>query len=662
MNILIPHSWLLEYLETPATAQEIQKYLSLAGPSVERIYQRENESVYDIEVTTNRVDSMSVKGIAREAAVILSQFGLPSHLKHVANTTESIEATAGTELPVPTITNNPDLCRRIMCVVLKNVKHTATPQWMAKRLQQIDQNVHDSVIDITNYVTHELGHPCHAFDYDKIMSLGGQIIVKEAEAGKPFITLDGVAYETVGGEIVFENEAGEIIDLPAIKGTLNTAVDDTTKNILLWIESLEPKKVRFASMSHAIRTVAAQLNEKNVDPELASEVLRRGIELYQELCDAEPASKIVDIYPGKRKVGKVTLPLSTISDYLGLTLEKDQIAEILLSLGCQVHITKGILTVTPPSLRPDIAIPADVVEEIARIYGYHRLPSKIMDTPIPLTKPENIDFKLESSIRHFLSHIGWQEVYTYSLVSEAIALESGFNLSKHLKLQNPLTDDRVYLRRSLIPSLREVILNNPLAKQVSVYELANVYHPQNKQLPNQPLMISLVSTKPYREVKGDLESLFQSLFIPAIEIKPTSDSAVKGEIVISNEGEQTVVGNIEVTPDKMTTITIPMSELLLVAKSHPQYQPIPKTAPIIEDLTFTLPKKTLVGQVLKSIKELSPMISSVSLLDIYQQNFTFTVEYRDNKRNLSSEDIEPIRKQIIDHLSATFKATLVGQV
>lgn len=661
MNILIPHSWLLEYLETSATPQEIQKYVSLAGPSVERIYQQGTEQVYDIEVTTNRVDSMSIKGIAREAAVILSQFGIPSHLQH-RQTSDVTPAISGAELPLPTISNNPDLCRRIMCVVLKNVQHTPTPQWMADRLQQIDQNIHDSVIDITNYITHELGHPCHAFDYDKIMALGGQIIVTEAEAGKSFTTLDEASYETVGGEIVYENQTGEIIDLPAIKGTLNTAVDDNTKNVLFWIESLEPKKVRFASMTHAIRTVAAQLNEKNVDPELAAEVMHRGIELYQELCEAEVASEVLDLYPRKRTVSKVTLPLTTISDYLGLTLDKDQIAEILLSLGCQVHTAKGVLTVTPPTFRPDIAIAADVVEEIARIYGYHRLPSKIMDTPIPLNKPADVDFNLESKIKHFLSHIGWQEVYTYSLVSEDLALASGFELAKHLKLQNPLTDDRVYLRRSLLPSLREVIHNNPLAKQVSVYELANVYHPQRHQLPEQPLMLSLVSTKPYREVKGDLESLLQSLFITEVEIKPSVDAPHTGDIIAQNEEGQVVLGTIEVTADQLTAITIPMSVLLSVAKSHPSYQPLPRTAPVIEDFTFTLPRNTAVGPVMAAIKSISPLITNVTLLDIYQQNYTFTVEYRDPQQNLSSDDVEPVRKQIIDMMKATFKATLVGQV
>jgi phenylalanyl-tRNA synthetase beta chain len=661
MNILIPHSWLLEYLDTSATPQEIQKFLSLAGPSVERIYDRDGEAVYDIEVTTNRVDSMSVKGIAREAAVILTQFGLPSSLKDRTHAQALSALAPTTELPLPHIQNDPAVCRRIMCVVLSNIQHTATPSWMAERLQHIDQNIHDSVIDITNYITHELGHPCHAFDYDKIMALGGEITVAVATPGKPFTTLDGMAYETVGGEVVYTNPQGQIIDLPAIKGTLNTAVDDTTQNILFWIESIKPKKVRFASMTHAIRTVAAQLNEKNVDPELAESVLARGIELYQELCSASIASPVFDEYPGKRATTQVTLPLSRITDYLGLTLKQQQIEEILTSLGCDVEVTNETLTIHPPTFRPDIAIPADVIEEIARIYGYHRLPSTLMDTPIPLNKPSNVNFSLESKVKHFLSHVGWQEVYTYSLVSQELAEESGFSVTEHLKLQNPLTDDRVYLRRSLVPSLVEVITNNPLVKQLSVYEIAHIYEPQPDAIPEHRLLLSLVSTKPYREVKGDIEALCDMLFIPRLDVTPSHENPLSAHLTVTEEGKTIELGQIAVLPNEMVAVSIQVTALMVVAHSHPRYQPLPKTAPVVEDFTFTLPEQTPVGTVMQTMQSLNNLIESVTLLDIYQHNYSFRVEYRNPHRNLSTEDVEPVRKQIIAHLSTVYQASLVGQ-
>ena len=241
MNILIPHQWLLEQLETKAKPEKIQEYLSLAGPSVERIERREGDDVYDIEVTTNRVDSMSVRGIAREAAAILPQFDVPAKLAVSKLSFASLKPAAKQLLPLPKIDNSRKLSRRISCVVLTNVKHTPTPDWMAKRLQQVEMNIHDSVIDITNYITHELGHPIHAFDYDKVMELGGEINITTARKGERFTTLDEESYIAVGGEVVFKNPQGKIIDLPSIKGTLNSSIDDDTKNVLLWIESIEPE-------------------------------------------------------------------------------------------------------------------------------------------------------------------------------------------------------------------------------------------------------------------------------------------------------------------------------------------------------------------------------------------------------------------------------------
>lgn len=662
MNILIPHTWLLEHLETEATPPEIQKYLSLCGPSIERIHEIEGEPVYDIEVTTNRVDMMSVRGIAREAAVILPQFGVAARLKTVAQPDVTVASQA--PLQVPAIINNPELCQRIHCVVLDAVDHTPTPEWMAKRLRQIDQMVHDSVIDITNYVTHELGHPCHAFDYDKIMQLGGEIRVVEATAGQPFVTLDGEKYETKGGEVVFKNPAGDIIDLPAIKGTQNTSVDNQTQRVLLWIESIPAKKVRTTSMSHAIRTVAAQLNEKNVDPHLAEPTLARGVELYQELCGAQVASPVYDDFPGETAPATVTVKLAQIAAYLGVELPITELTELLNTLECQVEATESELRVTPPTFRPDIAIPADVIEEIARIYGYHRLPSVLMPTAIPQIKPEHTTFDVEQKIKTFLAHIGWQEVYTYSMVSEELAQESGYPLDEHLKLANPLTDDRVYLRRSLIPSLCELIANNPQRPQLSVFEIACVYEPATGDIPHQPLQLALVSTAEYRTVRGAVEALLDSLFVTGVTIKPVAAHATEATIVaINREGTEAEIGRLQVLPAGQTAITIPLdARFLSVVNTHPSYQPLAKTSMVYEDFTFTIPEGVAVGTVLDTIKNQDALVQAVELSDTYQRNFTFRVTFHDPNRNLSVAEVEPVRKQIVQQVLSLPGVTLVGAV
>ncbi len=666
MNILIPHSWLLEHLETTATPEELQREVSLCGPSIERIYDREGDSVYDIEITTNRVDSMSVRGVAREAAIILTKAGFPSRLKPLKHSFQELvsSAAAHSELPLPIVHSNPSLCSRTLCSILSNIERTATPDWMAKRLRQVELNVHDSVIDITNYVTHDLGHPCHAFDYDKIMSLGGEINITEAGVGEKFTTLDGVQYETKGGEVVFKNPSGEIIDLPAIKGTLNTSVNESTKNVLFWIETIDAKKVRQASMSHAIRTVAAQLNEKKVDPHAAEPVFAAATNLYHELCGAQLASAVHDDFPNSLPPQAITFPLSDVERYLGLTLPTSEIIEILSALECTVEDKGDTLLITPPSFRPDLEISADVIEEIARIYGYHRLPSEVMPTRIPLDYPSDVDFSLENKVKQFLAHLGWQELYTYSLVSEAVALESGWQAVDHLKLQNPLTDDHIYLRRSLVPSLIEVVSMTSTPKPASVFEIANVYHPQEHDVPHHELHLTLVSQQAYRDVRGVLELLLEKLFIDNVLINPI-DSATGWDQVATisacaNDGQPVRLGKIG-TRNNQNVIDLEWSAVLALTQRHPHYQPIPTTMPIIEDLTLAIPVDMPVGEILEKMKTFSPLITHVELKDVYGRNFTFTVYYQNMHENITGEDVTPIRRQLVERL-VNEGVALVGEL
>lgn len=661
MNILIPHSWLTEHLETNATPEEIQAELSLCGPSVERIYERNGEAVYDIEVTTNRVDSMCVRGIAREAGVILKQFGKQAKFLERPELLEQPQP-SGEKLPLPKIVNDPTLCKRVLCAVLDGVERTPTPDWMAKRLEQTEQNVHDSVIDITNYITHELGHPCHAFDYDAIMAHGGVIIVREAEPGKTFKTLDGLEFTTVGGEVVFENEAGDIIDLPAIKGTANTSISDSTKRVLLWIENLDAEKVRFASMTHAIRTVAAQLSEKHVDPALGELVLYQGIRLYQDLCHARLASDIHDEFPGKKALPEVKLSLDKVTQYLGLEMPANRITEILTDLGCTVSLTGKELTVQPPSFRHDLEIPADIIEEIARVYGYHELPSVLMDTKIPLDKPNNFNSYLESRIKRYLAAIGMQEVYTYSMVSEEIALQSGYALEDQLKLKNPLTEDRVYLRRSLLPSLEEVLSNNLQEKNLSIFEFANVYHPRANDLPEETTRIGMLSTEGYRSLRGKVESLLDQLFLTEIRVEPHEtalpDYAQSGTVFSG----QVALGTIGVTKQGRAAADLSLAALTEHATTHPAYEPLPKAAPVIEDLTFTLPEKTLVGEVLDTLRQTDQLVYSAELTSVYNQNYSFRITYAEAEQTPSPDAVTATRKALAAAVAQTHQGTLVGSV
>lgn len=657
MNILIPDSWLREHLQSKASPQELQKYLSLSGPSVERIYAG---NVYDIEVTTNRVDSMSVRGVAREAATILKRAGIAAKLKPLHF--PSIQQHPARNLPLPEIIYETESVRRVLGVVLTDLVIKPSPQAMQERLQAIGVNVHDALIDVSNYITHELGHPCHVFDYDKIMNLGGKIIIKEANKGKKFVTLDGVEHLTLGGEIVFESPSGEIIDLPAIKGTLNTGVDAHTSSVLFWIESLDAKKVRQASMGHAIRTVAAQLNEKNVDPHLAMTVLQAGVEMLAQLCQAKVASSVYDYFPAPQQMAPIAVRRQLIDTYLGITLSDADIKTILTDLDCQVTIDAELVQVTPPTFRQDLQIPADVIEELARIYGYHNLPSQLMPGHLALQSDPGTNYHFENLVKHFLADQGWQEIYSYSLVSQDQARASGHPLSKHLALANPLKEENAYLRRSLIPSLVEILALNPSRTNLSVFELACVYHPRVEELPDQVLTLSLLSNRPYRQVRGDLENLLTRLYVFAHgqELLVEENAPNQGRFVIKQGKKRTVLGTLQILPGPLTAIELQWTALLQVSHRYPKYQPLIKTATISEELTFVVPEGTAIGPVLAAFQASDPRIRQVRLQSIYQHNYSFSFSFQDQQYNISNTEVEPIRQKLVTIAQNEFQLTLVG--
>jgi phenylalanyl-tRNA synthetase beta chain len=643
MNILIPHNWLLDHLETDAAPKDIQHALSLCGPSVERVYDREGDSVYDIEVTTNRVDSASVRGIAREAATILPELGFKAKLKNMDLPKISSD---NPSLDIK-IVNDPTLCHRILAVKLINVTVNSSPAWLQKRLIQVEQRPLNNVVDITNYVMWDLGHPVHVFDYDKFTQK--KLIVREAKKNEVIHTLDDKKHTTIGGEVIFEDGSGKIIDMPGIMGTHNTAVDNNTRNILFFIDSVKAEKIRFASMSHNIRSQAAVLNEKGVDPNLGTDSMLSGINLYQSITHAQIGSNIKDIYPNPILPSTTILLQNQIDTHLGLKIGKKRIITILESLGCIVSSNNQSYSITPPSFRThDLNIPEDYIEEIARIYGYHNLPSVIMPTAIPIHQTSE-NFDLEHQIKLWLACWGCQEVYTYSMVSKELAQQTELPLKDHLAIANPLSDDWVYMRRSLVPSLNQVLKTNPSQDRI-IFEMQNVYHPNPGKLPTEELHLTLLTNNDYPVFKGIIDALIKKLFILDYRVTKTGEISINGK----------VIGQISKI-DQGFVADFLAKALIAAAKTHPSTLALSPYPPIIEDLTFTLPAKTAVGPIIDSIANSHTLITKVDLKGIYNQNYTFTITYQSDQKNLATEDIAPIRKQIVTTLEKEH-IPLVGKI
>ena len=283
MDIKIPDNWLRDFLKTKATSSEVAKYLSLSGPSVEKV----EESVYFIEVTTNRVDVASIMGVAREAAAILPQFGVKARLQPIKLL--NLKFSAKVDYLEAEVDHK--LCSRFSAVLIKNVQIKQSPDWLKERLAAVGVRPINNVVDISNYVMHELGQPVHTFDYDKIR--GAKMILMESRKGERLTTLDGKTHTLSGGDIVIEDGEGRLIDLAGIMGGGNSAVDEGTKNVLLFVQTYNPVNIRQTSMSLAQRTEAATLFEKGLDPELVTDGIGRGIELFVKLTGGKAEKEIL---------------------------------------------------------------------------------------------------------------------------------------------------------------------------------------------------------------------------------------------------------------------------------------------------------------------------------------------------------------------------------
>ncbi len=642
MNILIPDIWLRDFLKTQATARQIAECLSLCGPSVEKL----ENGVYSIEVTTNRIDAASVWGIAREAAAILNQFGIDARLR---------PPETGSLLFRPRVSYlkaevDTRLCFRFSAVLVKDVKLQRSPEWLINRLTKVGVRPINNVVDISNYIMHELGQPVHTFDYDKI---GGHYMkLRESKKGERLTTLDGKIHILPGGDIVIEDGDRRLIDLAGIMGGENSAVDDSTKNVLLFVQTYNPKNIRRTSMILNQRTEAALLFEKGLDPEQVSLGIARGIDLFKELTNGSPEEEILDIYPLPYKTAEIQVDLGFIRSRLGIQIEKKQITKILGSLGFTTSWNRKILTINVPSFRAgDTAIPEDIVEEVARIYGYHRLPNTLMEGPLPEPLSDS-PFPFEIKLKNIIKGFGGVEVYTLSLVSRDFVERNA------LKLKNPLGLESEYLRTSLRPSLVEAANANVAEKEeFHLFEMANIYLPRKGMLPEEKMMLGgIFSSTDFRKARGIVESFLEEINVNARFVAQELPHFLPSRSLAILSGDRQV-GALGILNERYIYYEFSVEDLRKLSQAR-TFIPLPKYPPQIEDLTLTFPEKTKIGEVISSIKSISKLVNNVEMVDIYDRAFTFRIWYQHPTKTLTDKEVGKIRNKILRKLNRNFGGDL----
>ncbi len=662
MNILIPDSWLREFLKTKATPKQLKEYLSLCGPSVERINTVDKETIYDIEVTSNRPDSMSVVGIAREAAAILPRFGIAAKLINDPYANKGLtfpKKVKPFEAKSLAIKADPLLCPRWASVVIDGVKVGPSPLWLKQKIEGTGIRSLNNVIDVTNYLMRAYGQPAHAFDFDAISDKDhhATMILRASKKGERLTTLDGKIHTLPGDDIVIEDGRGRLIDLCGIMGGENSAIKETTKTVILFLQTYDPMHIRKTMMQLAHRTDAGGLFEKGTNPELVLPAFLKGIELMQELTAGRVASKLYDIYPKPYKPYKVSVNRQKTDAYMGIRLTDKEIHTILSSLGFTPTVTNEVVSVTVPSFRRDVTIDVDIIEELARIYGYHNIMSTLPDTAPPMTGSDPV-IAWEEEIKVRLRDWGYTETYTYSMISEELMDIFELDKTKAYKISNPLSSDWVFMRPTLWPSMLTAIKQNlNLKPSLHLFELSMAYQYRAGELPLEtPVLIVAWTGHKFFEAKGLAQAIFSLFGLPLPE-PPTHDKQhlhnwddnlrlLLGEYGAVSEVNSQLLATLGIV-QPVSIFWVHLDELVKNAQPSKTYHPIPKYPPIVEDLAFTVPPNFTVGPLMETLKKAHPLVYDITLLDRYQDTRTFHVVYLNLHKNLTDEDVRPVREKLI---------------
>jgi phenylalanyl-tRNA synthetase beta chain len=443
-----------------------------------------------------------------------------------------------------------------------------------------------------------------------------------------------------------EDGSGKLIDLCGIMGGENSAIDKDTKNVLLFVQTYNQHKIRKTSMTLAQRSEAAVLFEKGLDPENVKPSILTAIEMIEKLSGGVAEKEILDIYKNPYKQKFVNTTLETLEKIVGIKLNKKEISTYLESLGFSALWNGNNLKVGVPSYRSDdVNIPEDLAEEIARIYGYHNLPNILMAGNLPQAK-NNSSFEIENVIKFILKSLGAQEVLNLSLIDKDRA---GNNA---LRLKNPLGSDTEYLRTSLKPYLIENVKNNAFEKnKIHFFELSNIYLARKNDLPEEWLMLSgIIKNGEYRKNSGVVATLLDELQIDyQVKVDDQNGYLPGQEISIySNKIKIGEYGNLE---EGYFYYEFEIANLLNAKRLDRKFKEVSKFPPQIEDITFELPEKTYVGDVVDKIKSVSSLITKVELKDIFKNNYTFNIEYHNPEKTMTDDEVAKIHERIIKAIS-----------
>ncbi len=646
--------------------------------------------IFNMDVTPNRPDCLSIIGLAREVAALTAQ---TVHLPDASyeETEPSVEEQVSIEIDAP------DLCPRYCASLIKGIKIGKSPRWMQERLLSYGMRPINNIVDVTNFVMLEYGQPLHSFDYEKLK--GRKIIVRRAGEGEEIVSLDGVERVLTGNMLVI-TDAEHAVAVAGVMGGANSEVTEETTTILLEAASFNPRSIHYTGRTLDMPSEACMRFERGISPELTMPAIERATQLMAELGGGQVARGIIDVYPGKLEPQPVSITVEEVKRVLGVEFSREQIETTLNLLGfeCQTGSSASEVMATAPYWRSDINIPVDLVEEVARVISYDEIPTTMLNTPIPRQNPDPV-IGLKRKLGDGLTGYGFHEIVSNPLVSLEILNrlypESHSPSPFPLKLANPMTILYEYLRPNLRTSvLTALATNRHVEGSVRLYEMGKVYLPRPDDLPDEAEMLCGVlsgsrddssrqgtsgrkdetASFNFFDAKGVVEGLLARLGTTArfeLSTDETLHPAKQAAILV--DGEQIgVVGEIHPAVTEGFDINGPvylfeigLPALLPFTQYHRMFKPIHRFPTMLRDIALVVDAATAYQKVVDIIEGF-PLVEQVALFDVYsgdqvppgKKSLACRVTYQSPSHTLTDEEVNKVQQKILAKLSRELGAVL----
>ncbi len=570
-----------------------------------------------------------------------------------------------------------DLCPRYQAVVIEGVKVKSSPWWMQKRLLFSGHRPINNVVDITNYVLHELGQPLHAFDADKIQ--GNEIIVRTAKKGELIQALDGNSYELNSSMLVIADKQNPIAIAGVMGGELSGTTDTTTR-IVIESANFNPTSVRRTARALNLYSDSSSLFEKGLSTESTEGAMERAIELICELTGGKVVSQIYDERAETYKPLVFLYRPEKINQTIGMEIPEKEQKSILEKLGFAISDSKAVV----PFWRDhDIENEIDLSEEIVRVYGYDNIPSMLPEGVIPLVLPDK-KIILERNLKQILKGAGVSESYSSAFTNASTLEKFGIEVGDVVKIENPLSDELAYIRSSLIPSMLNIIEQNQHRfEAAALFEIAHVHHPRKDDIPKEDWRLLIAEYGPdggeqvFLFAKGILERVLREVGVSEVRFESTEKEAHfhpgrTAEVFVKDQS----IGYIgEVAPiyqkafgvDRRVVLAdINLDLVLPQIGSQKYYSPLPEFQETKRDLSFVVEERVIFEDLHKKIQDVDELIEDATFVDVYQgkgiengkKSITFRLSLRAQDHTLSSEEADVVMKKVEKMLNDRFEAII----